>query len=809
MVFDLASELAKFGVTSSEILFLRPDSPAVVPFLDLLPSLRRPVLADDLWPEAVIQGPFGPLAYVVRHDQINIAPGPRELQIRRLQHRLASRGTGAMLAIVSPSKLEVLPLGAGYASAAVTEVFARSAAPAFFRELATGSLPAFLAGSHGWYSADWSIAETFAQTIVRATRRLEKKLAKPEDSLMLVARVILMRLMRDRGLVTPAVRQTFLGEAAFDTLGSGLRANEWFERQFSGEMLKVRSLNLGSGVAFTGWLAGSDRQEVLATLAELFVWPGLVGTPQEWSSGIDFSHIRPIVLAEAFERAIAILELPADSRRVPHYTPAELATFMAEEAIRSHDGAHVTVFAHSSDCGQILVAALEELVCRQWERSGRRPSRTEIEVLMTTQLRGLPGRNGRAQLSAALLALTALDISSDAFPLDSPFPSPSDTVLSRSATKGTFDIVIGDHVNDPDYGHRAFQQAIACSTSGGCLALCIGNRVLRATGGRLPPGLRDRIRLTGIVTDIKRADRKTPVDVAFARNQPPEHDAEFWLASPFEHRHPVPFLPSWIDASRTQPVSQALANEIPGLLCALPRITLLEAGVLIRLWRNLATAPMSLELEDAWLQGFCAKLIANSVVGQFVRAVLGGQSPTIITLPTARIAALTPQVRSEVMRVAAGDGSEKALGIALVQQLCGVDASDLDIMDQYVRERQQPTLSIGDFASELASRLRPYFEGMDVQVSPLFKTAEYDFHLFGIGHTWRTQTDHDWGMANEMLAGIPVSSLAITRNPGGGLLIWISGRRLTASLAWIVALDVLRRHADDIDEGELWQSDSA
>lgn len=808
MGFDIAAELARFGVAKSEILFLRPDSPATLPFLDLIPSLRRPVLADDLWPEAVIQGPFGPIAYVVRSDQINIAPGPRERQIRRLQQRLVSRGAGTMLAVVSPSKLEVLPLGAGYATAPVTEVFARSSAPAFFRELATGSLPATLVGRRGWYSGDWSIAGTVAQLIVRATRLIEKKLARSEDGLMLVARVILMRLMRDRGLVTPAVRQTFLGEDAFDTLGSSLRTNEWFDRQFSGDMLKLSSWNLGSIAAYTGWLAGSDREEVLATLTELFAWPGLVSAPPHGSSHIDFSNIRPIVVAEAFEHAIAILELPADSRRPPHYTPAELATFMVEEAIRSHDGAHATVLAHSSDCGQVLIAALEELVCSQWERSGRRPSRTEIEQLMATQLRGSPGRNGRAQLAAAMLSLAALDLSADAFPMNAPFPSPTDTVLSHVAVKGTFDIVIGDHVSDHDYGRHALDQATVSTTYGGVIALSLGNRVLRATGGRLPPGLRDRIRLTGLVTDIKRVDRKTPVDVVFARHQPPDQDAEFWLASPFEHRHPVPSVASWIDASRTQPVSQALINEIPGLLAALPRITLIEAGVLIRLWRNLSTPPMSLELEDPALQAFCASLIADSLVGQFVRTVLGGSAQKVIKLPTASQAALTPLVRTAAMNVAAGDGGDETLQIALIEQLCGLDASDFGIMGQHIRGLEQPAMSIGEFAGELASRLHPYFEGMDVQVSPFPENAGYDFHLFSIGHTWRTLTDQDWGMVYEMLAGNPVSSLTIMRD-AGGLLIWISGRKLTASLAWIVALDVLRNHADDIGNGELWQSDSA
>lgn len=809
MVFDIASELGRFGVAKSEILFLRPDSPGVVPFLDLLPSLRRPVLIDDLWPEAVIQGPFGPIAYVVRNDQINVAPGHRELQIRRLQRRLASRGVGTMLAVVSPSKLEVLPLGAGYATAPVTEVLGQSLAPAFFRELATGSLPARLVGKNGWYSADRSPAETVAQLIIRATRRIEKKFANLEDSLMLVARVMLMRLMRDRGLVTPVIRQTFLYEAAFESLGSALRANQWFNRQFSGKTLELSDRNLGSVAAYRDWLADGDRQEVLATLAELFACSGFVGVPSHCSSNIDFSNIRPIVVAEAFEKAVATLELPADSRRAPHYTPAELATFMAEEAIRSHDGAHFTVLAHSSDCGQVLIAALEELVYRQWECSGRRPSRREVEELMTTRLRGVPGRNGRTQLSAALLSLAALDISADAFPLDSPFPSPADTVLSRVAAKGTFDIVIGDHVDDYDYGRRAFERATASTTYGGVLALCTGNRVLRATGRRLPRGLRNRIRLTGIVTDVKRVDRKTPVDVVFARNQPPDADAEFWLASPFQHRHPVPFIPSWIDASRTHPVSQALVNEIPGLLAALPRITLLEAGVLIRIWSNLATPPMSLELEDPGLQAFCAALIANSPIGQFVRTVLGGSSHTAITLPTASLAALAPPVRTEAISMAFGDSDDEARQIAFIEQLCGLDASDLGIIDQHIRGLEQPTISIGNFASELASRLHPFFEGMDVQVSQFPENALNGFYLFGIGQTCCAQTDQDWGIAYEILAGNPVSSLAITRNHGGGLLIWISGRRLTASLAWIVALDVLRNHADDIDDGELWQSDSA
>ena len=217
---------------------------------------------------------------------------------------------------------------------------------------------------------------------------------------------------------------------------------------------------------------------------------------------------------------------------------------------------------------------------------------------------------------------------------------------------------------------------------------------------------------------------------------------------------------------------------------------------------------MSLELEDPALQAFCASLIADSLVGQFVRTVLGGSAQKVIKLPTASQAALTPLVRTTAMNVAAGDGEDETLQIALVEQLCGLDASDFGIMGQHIRGLEQPAMSIGDFAGELASRLHPYFEGMDAQVSPFPENAGDDFHLLSIGHTWRTLTDQDWGMVYEMLAGNPVSSLTIMRN-AGGLLIWISGRKLTASLAWIVALDVLRNYADDIGNGELWQSDSA
>lgn len=804
MAFDTAAELARFGVAKSEILFLRPDSPSIVPFLDLVPSLRRPALLDDIWPEAVIQGAFGPIAYVVRNDRIDIDQGRRKKQLRRLQRRLSSRSAGAMLTVVSSAKLEVLPLGAASATAPITEILAQSSAPAIFRELATGSLPIQLAGKKGWHSTDWSIAGTLATLVIGATQRIEQKLANTEDSLMLVARAVLIRLMRDRGLIASVVRQELFGGLVFDTPVSALSVNLWLSQQFSGEMLELRLWNFNSVFAYRGSLSLEDRRSALGTLAEIFAQTEPADAAAlSWDS-IDFTSIRPIVVAEAFEQAIARLELGPSSRRVFHYTPADLATFMAEEAIRSYDGGAPTILTTSSDCGQMLIAALEELVSRQWERNGRRPSRTEIEQLMEIQLRGRRRRDGRTQLAAAFLSLAALEFSADAFPLDSRFPSPTGSVFSCGEAKGPFNIVIGDHANDNDYGRRALSHATAITHDGGVMSLCTGNRVIRTNGSRLPPAFRDHVRLTGIVADVKRSDRKNPVDIIFARNESPSGDSEFWLASPFAHRRPAPFVPSWVDASRTQPISQSLASQIPGLLAALPKITVLEAGVLVRFWRKLATPPASLELEDPALLAFCATLISDSLVGQFASAVLGAA----IKLPTSGLAALPPSMRAEVASWASGADTVEELQVALIEHLCGVDSADFEIMTNYVREVRQPTLSESDFAGELANRLDPFFEGGEFEVSLCVDRSTPNLQIFGVSNRRGFRSDQDWPSIYETLASAPVASLAITPINGSGLMLWIAGRSLTSSLAWIVALDVLRNHADDID-GELWPSDLA
>lgn len=805
MTFDTASVLTSFGAAKSELLFLRPDSHAAVPYLDLIPSIRRPAMPGEVWPEAVIEGPFGPLAYVVRSDQLDSDVELRGDQLRKLRYRLTSRAAGAMLVVASEAKIEVFPLGAGYTTAPATEVAAHSSARTFFRELATGALPTSLTGERGWYRSDWSIAGSLATLIIVATRSIERQVGL-EEALLFVVRAMMIRFLLDRGLVAPAVRQDLQREPLFSTPESAKAANKWLDKQFDGVMLQSRWWSY----AIFGRRYDERTREtrkLLGVLASVFAPANTMGL--NWND-VAFANVRPIVLAEAIDRAITELKLPADTRKSIHYTPATLAQFMAEEAITSCNAVQPRVLVTSLDSGQFMVAALEQLVMRQWQRDGRRPSVMEIGRLMNASLRNPISDPWRQQVAAAVLSMAALDLAADAYPLSpGTFQSPLEDVMLESPAEGPFDIVLGDHANDHDYGRRALEQVPAAAGPNGLVALCIGNRVIRPVAARMPPGLRGRVRLVGIAADVTRSDRRNPVDIVFASNERPSSDSEFWLAAPFQHRWAATYLPSWIDASRSQPVSQDLAEEIPGLLAALPGMTVLEAGVLARIWRRLTNPPDTSELEDADLVMFCTTLVSEGMVGYFVRSLLGGPNGAArIKLPTAGLSRLPRAARADVVKLKSANADDKQR-VALVKRLCNLDSTDVAIIADRIDGKPRQKLTPRDFGLELARRLGVFWEPGAIHVSLLEEgAAGSTFHTFAVRNfSLGPDNDLDWGSACEKMARTPVSSMGSVSTGDGCLLLWVADERLDSSSAWIATLDILRNGADELDEVNIWPSD--
>lgn len=807
MSFDTVSELGRFGAASSEILFLRPDTPKVVPFLDLIPSVRRSAAPGDLWPEAIIVGPFGATAYVVRHDQCDLAPDRRTEQLRLLQRRLAPRDAGTMLVVVSPSSIDVMPLGFDQSAPSVV-IPARPANSTFFRQLATGALPWQLVGKNGWRQVDWSVAGSVASLIVRTTRTLQEHVGL-DDAMLLVARTMFIRLLLDRGLAAPAVRQQLQNKAAYD--GYAVHANRWFDQSFDGEILRSGHWNYQALLGRPYDSRSKEQREVDRALSAILVprEPPSDGASPTWSD-IDFSIIPPILVAEAFERAIARLERPTTSRSAIDYTPATLARFIAEEAIQKDGDSLPTVFATSADCGQLLVAALEQLAIRDWDRRGVRPSGIDIRHMIGRKLCGPSGSGLRSQLAAAVLSLAALELSPEPFPLSAAkYPSPLPSVFGRRPSGQTYDLVIGDHGADRDYGRDAFARAIAATRDGGIVALCVGNRLLRRYGARLPGILRGRMRLHGVATGIRRPERDVEGDVVIACNEKPSPGSEFWLTTPFAHEHVAPGTASWIDASHAQPISQKLAEEIPGLLAALPNLTALELGVLLKVWRKLATPPAVLALEDPSLAASSAGAVADSSIGRFLATALGGTPDARINFPTVGLAGLDDSIRTQADDLVAGRISDEKGRLAIIGQLCGLDPVDLSILGDYPDGALRQSLAPKDYGRVLADRLCPFWAEEGIDVSLIEQYSSEDFHVFDIRTrtTARHHGDSDWQSVNELVAKLPAGNRSIVSSGDGGLMLQATGNALTPSSAWIAALDILRNHANQIGSDKIWPND--
>jgi hypothetical protein len=710
-----------------------------------------------------------------------------------------------MLVAVAPGKIEVLPLGPGYAAAPATIVHSNQAGRTFFRELATGALPTALRDAPGWYASDWSIAGSIATLVVGAARRLAP--VEPEEALLIIVRAIMIRLLAARGLIPPLVRQDLLREP-FATHEAARRANRWLDEQFEGKLLQWDWLHYGPVLGRVYDYRWTARRGMIRALTDIFEPSNTAGL--NWSD-IDFAHVRPIVLAEALDRAVAELKLPADTRRAIHYTPAVLAHFIVEEAVASSSAAAPRLFVTSGDCGQILIAALEQLVERKWQVDGRRPSCSEIQQLMATCLRATGEDRWRRQAAAATLALAALDLAAETFPLSlERFRSPLDTVLSVAPAEHTFDLVVGDHANEVNYGRNALERAAAIAAPHGMVALCLGSRAVRTPARRLPAIFRRHLRLTGIAANLDRSDRPNPVDVVFARNEAPTPESQFWLSLPFDHSHGIAHVPSWIDASRSQPVSQALAEQIPGLLAAVPAMNVLEAGALAKTWRKLATVPDMTDLDDSQLIDACARLISESVVGQFVRSALGGSSESSrIVLPRAGLYGISEAMRAEAIQLLiAGDVRQEERHDELIKQLCGLDATDVTIMAKWLSRTARHPLSPQQFGHELSKRLEPFWPKVGLHVTPLEEEhGRPAFHVFAVrahGADW--DGGFEWSEVTEYVAAKQVASMGVV-TIDSNLAVWATDERLDSASAWIVALEILRSHAGPDDGEGLWQSD--
>lgn len=135
------TELRKFGISDAVTRPFASDSAhELVEYLDLLPSEVREGFPLPL--DGAVEHDQRAVLYYLAEDRLSVAPNDRESQLLRLNRSLASRGERAYLAIVKPGRLEVAPVRLGDVSPSWLEFDANShEAINFYSNLVHGKIP--------------------------------------------------------------------------------------------------------------------------------------------------------------------------------------------------------------------------------------------------------------------------------------------------------------------------------------------------------------------------------------------------------------------------------------------------------------------------------------------------------------------------------------------------------------------------------------------------------------------------------------------------------------------------------------------
>ena len=135
------TELRKFGISDAVTRPFASDSAhELVEYLDLLPSEVREGFPLPL--DGAVEHDQRAVLYYLAEDRLSVAPNDRESQLLRLNRSLASRGERAYLAIVKPGRLAVAPVRLGDVSPSWLEFDANShEAINFYSNLVHGKIP--------------------------------------------------------------------------------------------------------------------------------------------------------------------------------------------------------------------------------------------------------------------------------------------------------------------------------------------------------------------------------------------------------------------------------------------------------------------------------------------------------------------------------------------------------------------------------------------------------------------------------------------------------------------------------------------
>lgn len=471
----LADAVGGFGCPQSCIVSLRDKQkhlPAHVAYLDLLSDQVKEEAVR--LPDAVAEFQGRPVMYLIDAAAGEPAPADRI----SLQHRLASRGDHAVLAIVRPGELALYPLnldrktlnekGLGKIVRAVDPQ-----APFLFQEVATGTVADFEGQSD---KAD-PVFEEIKNLLDQAVDDLVLK--RKMDGLKVLSmtgRALFFRFLIDRKIVTDAWIADICPAAksdpkehrlrrVFSTPERAAQTSSWLDITFNGDLMPLiapLSLDAPEAKRIKAYLdiykdadaktQGGVFQHLEAILRGWETVKGMLLSGIDWDD-LNFRHIPIGVLSQVYENFSHRVDADAKDRSV-HYTPRNLAKLLVDEALAGLETpAHqARILDPSCGAGVFLVLALRELVRRRWEadrerlgKDVRRPSKQVIESILHHQIRGFDVSESALRLAALGLYVTVIELNEITTP-----PS------AHHATKALQGLVLFDQRTDEEKKQSGF-----------------------------------------------------------------------------------------------------------------------------------------------------------------------------------------------------------------------------------------------------------------------------------------------------------------------------------------------------------------
>lgn len=385
---DFLRQLADYGALPSQLIDLaEEEGPRTLRYVDLM---RTPTVGR---PPVVFEAHGQPRAYLFHDCDIATVPA-----VSQWVRRIAFRGDADWVGVLRPGRLDVF-----------RAVLDGSDQPQLFSGLPEGPLlfPALTqAPSTGTATG---VRAKLLELLRRSILQAKALGVDPDDALSLVGRALFWRFLIDRGLLNGLNRDEVCPGAAtwpacLATKTNALKTFAWLDDTFNGGLLPFSSPPRAFvPEVFTG---------VMGNIAHLATADGQLQLrlPNDWNE-VNFAHVPVGLLSEVYEAYAHSEDAKKARRESIFYTPRHIAEFVVEEALDAiGDVSQPRVLDPAAGAGVFLVATFRALVAREWERSGKKPSRRIVRRILNEQLTGFDINASALRLAELALYLTAIEL---------------------------------------------------------------------------------------------------------------------------------------------------------------------------------------------------------------------------------------------------------------------------------------------------------------------------------------------------------------------------------------------------------------